>query len=342
MDYNEFTIIMPDDLHAHFREEESTDINDVLLKEVVPYTARMAARGLAMPNTKRPICNGRDVERYRAALKKAGGSGFEPMIAVKLTQRTTPRDVREWKDAGANAIKLMPEGVTTNSSDAVTDIRRLDDTLHAAKEANLVLCVHAETPGAFCLDRESHYCTETIPYLASIGGKVVVEHLTSEIGVRTVEALGPNVAATITPQHLWMTLDNVIGSGIRPHNFCLPIAKYPSDQRALIRAATSGNPKFFLGTDSAPHVREMKERSIGCAGAFVAPVAIPILVQIFEDQGQLGKLEDFTSRYGAEFYGLPLNARTMTIVRRRWTVPSLYGRIVPFLSGETLEYDIAT
>lgn len=343
MTFGELTIRMPDDFHAHFREEASTDINDVLLKDVVPYTARMASRGLAMPNTKRPIGGGRDVERYYPVLKRAGGPGFEPLMAVKLTQRSTPRDVQEWKDAGVTSIKLMPEGVTTNSDDAVTDIRRLDDTLHAAREAGLVLCVHAETPGAFCLDRESHYCQGTVPYLASIGGRVVIEHLTSDVGVQTVEKLGPNVAGTITPQHLRMTLDNVIGHGIRPHNFCLPVAKYPSDQRALIRAATSGNPKFFLGTDTAPHVREKKERAIGCAGVFVAPVAMSILVQVFDDQGALDKLEDFTSRFGAEFYGLSLNTGRLTLLRRRWTVPALYfGRVVPFLSGEMLEYDIAT
>lgn len=334
----------PDDMHVHLREGG-------MLQLVAPLTAKDFARALVMPNTNTPILSGWDVAKYRGEIKLAA-PGFEPLMTIKLVESTTPEIILAAQAAGAIAAKVYPQGVTTNSADGI-DPEAVMDTYEALEACGMVLCLHGEMPGVFCMDREAAFLTS----LETIAGifpklKIVLEHVTTAAAVRCVERLGPNVAATITVHHLMLTLDDVVGDKIQPHNFCKPIAKTPADRAALREAATSGNPKFFLGTDSAPHSRYHKECASGCAGVFTAPVAMPLLAEIFETEGSLGDgpvLERFTSEFGARFYGLPLNEGTLTLVRKPWTshreyqipsneMDSARDRVRPFLPGREMPW----
>jgi len=264
-------------------------------------------------------------------------------MTIKLTQATTARTIREARAFGVVAAKLYPEGVTTNSEDGVRDVGALDEVFSVISAEGMVLCVHAEAPGVFCLDREGAY----LPRVQSIVEeypdlRVVVEHVSTDDAVKFVMASGPNVAATITAHHLVLTLDDVVGGSLSPHNFCKPIAKRQEDRAALVRAAAYGNSKFFLGTDSAPHRQGDKECCSGCAGCFTAPIAMPLLAQVFEREAGMSTrlrdaLERFTSVHGAKFYGLPLNEGTITL-RREPTVVKREGSVVPFMAGKTLEW----
>jgi dihydroorotase len=329
----------PDDFHVHLREGD-------LLKEVFVHTARCFRRALVMPNLKRPITIGSRARDYRdqiVRLAEAAGVEFYPLMTLKLTQDISVNDIKNAPAYDVRAVKVYPEGVTTNSDNGVKDIERISlDVFRAMADLDLVLCVHAEEPGVFSMDREKAYLhhvrniAEAVPNL-----KIVLEHVTTEDAVRFVRnGCGPNVAATITVHHLLITLDDVIGDRVRPHNFCKPIAKTPGDQSALVAAALSGNPKFFLGTDSAPHVKETKECASGCAGCFTAPVAMELLANLFDERDKLTSLEGFTSEFGAKFYGLKLNDSRLTLTRQNWTVPDIYGSVVPFMAGEKLKWKI--
>ncbi|MBU6389666.1 dihydroorotase, partial [Patescibacteria group bacterium] len=239
------------------------------------------------------------------------------------------------------AGKLYPEGVTTNSEDGVNDIPALYPVFERMAKEEFILCLHGERPGVFSLDRETAF----LPVLEEIATrfpnlKIVLEHVTTEAAVELVKKLPDTVAATITVHHLYLTLDDVIGDKIRPHHFCKPVAKRPEDRAALLAAATSGNPKFFLGTDSAPHAVETKECEAGCAGVYTAPVAIPLLAEIFERQNALDQLEGFTSFFGAEWYGLPPNAAHITLQKQEWIVPDRCGTVVPFRAGKKLTWKV--
>lgn len=324
----------PDDFHVHLRDGE-------LLKTVLPHTTQTFKRALVMPNLKRPIVEAADVWRYRDEIRRLSeDSGFEPLMTLKLTQDTTPALI-EYARRDIVAVKYYPEGATTNSEGGVSDIMSLSETLRAIESCGLVLCVHAELASGFCLDREREFMP-TIRWLHTSFPKlrIVVEHITTTDAIETVCCMGPEVAATITPHHLILTLDDVVGDKLQPHNFCKPIAKRPRDRYALLRAATSGNPKFFLGTDSAPHTQETKECSSGCAGCFTAPLAIPLLADIFYSAGALATLGDFTSAFGASFYKLPLNTEHVELVRVEWTVPDRYGSVVPFMAGRKIQHQI--
>lgn len=295
-----------------------------------------------MPNLTPPILTAADIYEYATEIRKAlPNSTFKPLMTFKIVDSTTPKILSELKKVGAVAGKLYPEGVTTNSDDGVKDIPALYPVFAEMEKLGLVLCLHGEMPEVFCLDREEAF----LPVFEAIANKfpklkIVLEHITTAAAVEKIQSFPDNVAATITVHHLELTLDEVIGEKIRPHNFCKPIAKRPQDQEALLAAATSGNPKYFLGTDSAPHLAETKECAAGCAGVYTAPIMLPLLVEIFEDAGRLEKLEDFTSRFGAQFYGLALNQETVTLIKESWVIPDRYGPIVPYKSGLTLHWKL--
>jgi dihydroorotase len=334
----QFKIRRPDDFHVHLREE-------AMLENVLPHTAQNFARALVMPNLKSAVRVGIQAREYREKIRRlAEKTPFEPLMTIKLTQRTTAADIEDAAARHAIAVKVYPEGVTTNSEDGVRDIEAINpDVFRAMVKEHVALCVHAEEPGVFSLDREASYLThvrkiaEAHPDL-----RIIIEHITTAEAAKFVMEAGPNVAATITVHHLLITLDDVVGDqGIRPHNFCKPIAKRPEDRDVLVDAATSGYHRFFLGTDSAPHAKDTKECGRGCAGCFTAPIAMPLLAELFDKRDSLDKLEAFTSENGANFYGLNLNKDYVTLERQEWEVPPTYGSVVPFKAGEKLGWRVA-
>lgn len=335
------SIRRPDDFHVHLRQ-------GAMLAKVLPATARRFGRALVMPNTRPPTATAEDVSRYREEILTAASARnlrFEPLMTVMLTPATTPQTIFAAKDAGAIAAKLYPQGVTTNSSDGVKSVGALAPVFAAMERCGMALCLHGETPDVFCLDREEAF----LPELRAIARefprlRIVLEHLSTASAVACVEALPDTVAATITVHHLRLTLDDVVGNLLSPHHFCKPIAKRPHDREALVAAALGGNPKFFLGTDSAPHPQEVKECHAGCAGVFSAPVALESLADLFDRLDALDRLEDFTSSFGSRFYGLPLNEGTVELKRESWQVPmdSLeWWGLVPFHAGDTLRWRLA-
>jgi dihydroorotase len=329
------TIRRPDDWHVHLRDGE-------LLAAVGPDTARHFARALVMPNLTPPVVTGADASAYRERILQATAeSGFEPLMTIKVLPQTTAEVVREAKLAGVVAGKLYPQGVTTNSEDGWSEIEALYPAFEAMQEEGLVLCLHGETPGVFSLDRESHFVQETLGELSRSFPrlKIVLEHVTTRVGVEAVQRL-ENVAGTITVHHLLLTLDDVIGGALNPHHFCKPVAKRPEDRDALVQAALR-SPKFFLGTDSAPHLRERKECAAGCAGVYTAPVAVALSAEVFDGHGALEHLEAFTSERGAAFYGVPLNEGTLTLSREASPVPAAVGGVVPMRAGAQVAWTVA-
>lgn len=333
----------PDDFHVHFRQGD-------MLRCVAPHTASQFARALVMPNTTPPVRTADDVARYRQEILNSAGPGFAPLMTIKLLPETTPDIIRAAQGAGVVAAKLYPRGVTHNAEDGVPLERFpavVADALGAMEEAGMVLSIHGERPRVYYANRESSFLplldrlVQAYPRL-----RVVVEHITTEAAVCTVRRLPDTVAATITVHHLLITGDHVLGelngrTAIRPHFYCLPVAKRPEDRDALVRAAISGEPNFFFGSDSAPHPVHAKECAEGCGGIFTAPVALPLLVDLFEAQGATDRLEDFVSRFGAAFYGLPLNEGAVGLIRETWTVSDKYGDVVPFRAGNTLAWRVA-
>ncbi len=340
------TIRRPDDFHVHFREGQ-------MLKDVAPLTAKNFGRALVMPNLKQPILNGAMVHEYRQEIMEATrGLGFTPLMTIKITAATTPKTIRDGQDFGVIAGKLYPEGVTTNSEDGVRNVKDLYLVFAEMERVGMVLSIHGEKPTAFVLDREKEFLPDvqeivrTFPKL-----KVVLEHITTVEAVEFVESAREGVAATITIHHLLITLHDLLcfkrggNEFLNPHLYCKPIAKYPRDREALVGAALSSNPKFFFGSDSAPHPRGNKESGCGCAGVFTAPVALPLLVKFFIKYQAFEKLEPFTSEFGARFYGLRvLNLGTITLEKKEWLVPGehAFGGVVPFMSGEKIAWQIMT
>jgi len=324
------------DFHCHLRTGRE-------LNSVVAFTVQQFNGAVVMPNTSPPILTALDVSRYKKEILDRT-SFFEPLMTIQINEKTTPEIVEEAKRVGAVAGKVYPKGVTTNSQNGVTDFRAIYPALEKMQKLGMLLLLHGEDPWEkiTCLDREKVF----LPTLYGIVNdfpklKIVLEHITTEAAVNFIQSLPNNVAATITPHHLVLTIDDVIGNFIKPHNFCKPIAKMPADRAALLKAATSGNPKFFFGSDSAPHVKERKECSCGCAGVFNAPIAIPLLTQIFEEQGALKRLEDFVTNFGIRFYNLQYEAiDALVLAKEDWVVPLQYNGIVPFMAGQTLHWKI--
>lgn len=336
------TIRRPDDWHVHLRDGD-------MLRGVVDHTARQFARAIVMPNLVPPVTRAADAAAYRDRIVAAlpEGTDFTPLMTCYLTDRTDPDDLAAgFADGVFTAAKLYPAGATTNSANGVTDIARIRPVLERMQAIWMPLLVHGEVtdPAVDVFDREAVFIDRVLaPLVRDMPElKVVFEHVTTAEAVEFVECACPNVAATITPQHLHINRNAMLVGGIRPHAYCLPVAKREKHRLALRRAATSGNPKFFLGTDSAPHAREAKESACGCAGIFNAPFALESYATVFDREGALDKFEGFASEHGPRFYGLPLNEGTVTLERAEVQVPETIDAagtpVVPFHAGETLAW----
>ena len=339
------TLRRPDDWHLHLRDGAA-------LAAVVADSARRFARAIVMPNLKPAVRTTVQALDYRERILGAlpEGAAFDPLMTLYLTDDTPPEEIARAKLSGhVYGVKLYPAGATTHSDEGVTRLSRCFHTLEKMEELGVPLLVHGEStdPAIDVFDREQAFIEETLgPTLERFSRlKVVLEHITTREAAQYVEVTGPNVAATITAHHLLMNRNALFLGGIRPHHYCLPVLKRESHREALVEAATSGNPKFFLGTDSAPHPRGAKEAACGCAGIYTAHAAIELYATAFEEADALDKLEGFASVYGAEFYGLPLNADKITLERAEWHVPErlAFGaeELVPLRAGETIPWTLA-
>ena len=331
-------IQIPDDWHLHFRDGE-------MLNETVPATARCFKRAIVMPNLVPPVTNAKMVEEYcqRILDARPEGSDFEPLMTLYLTNETTIEDIVEAKQVGTVAAKLYPAGATTNSDAAVKSLDDLYPIFEQMQKQGMLLLIHGEVTDNHIdvFDREKEFIDRHLTRIVAAFPelKIVFEHITTKEAVDFVLAANDNVAATITPQHLLLNRNDLLVGGVRPHNYCLPVLKRNIHQQALREIVATGNKKFFLGTDSAPHEKSKKESACGCAGCYSAWSAIELYAQVFDELGVLDKLEGFASHYGADFYGLPRNDGTITLVKEDWTIPEQIilpngNRIVPFFAGK--------
>ena len=339
------TIPRPDDWHVHLRDGAA-------LAAVAPFTARRFGRAIVMPNLKPAVTTTDQARAYRERILAAvpAGGAFEPLMTLYLTERTEPGEIDRAKDSGfVHGVKLYPAGATTHSDAGVADVARVLPVLERMEERGMPLLVHGETPGADIdpFDREAHFIDAVLAPLARrfTGLKIVFEHITTRRAAEFVRSARAGLAATITPQHLLHNRGAIFAGGLRPHLYCLPVLKREADRRELVAAATSGDPRFFLGTDSAPHERAAKESACGCAGMFTAHAGIELYAEVFEDAGRLDRLEGFASRFGAAFYGLPAHRETITLVAEPWTVPQTYGfgdgALVPYRAGASVRWRLA-
>jgi dihydroorotase len=339
------TLTRPDDWHLHLRDGEA-------LAAVVPATARQMGRAIIMPNLKPPVTTTEQAQGYRERILAARptGSTFEPLMTLYLTDNTPAEEIERAVASGlVHAVKLYPAGATTNSDSGVTDLAHCDAAIGAMARLGLPLLVHGEVTDAEIdiFDREAVFIERVMKPLLERHPdlKVVFEHITTADAAEFVAQAPANVGATITAHHLLFNRNHMLVGGIRPHYYCLPILKRERHREALLAAATSGSGKFFLGTDSAPHAQGDKESACGCAGAYTAPTAIELYAAAFEQAGALDRLEGFASHFGPDFYGLPRNADTITLVREEWTLPDSLPyangqRIVPLKAGETLMWKL--
>ena len=339
------TLPRPDDWHVHLRDGAA-------MAAVVGATASVFARAIVMPNLRPPITTTALARAYRDRILAAlpPGSHFEPLMTLYLTDNTTPAEIAVAKASGiVHAVKYYPAGATTNSDSGVTALDRAYPALAAMEKHDIVLSVHGEVtdPDVDVFDRERVFVDRHLTRIVRDfpGLRVVVEHLTTEDAASFVASAGPNVAATITPQHLLWSRNALFAGGLRPHLYCMPVLKRESHRRALVRAATSGSPRFFLGTDSAPHARGVKESACCGAGCYSAPLALPLYAEAFEDAAALDRLPAFASKFGADFYKLPSHSDTVTLVREAWTVPDDYpfggSPLVPLRAGQAVRWRVA-
>ncbi len=342
---DELVLTRPDDWHLHVRDGDA-------LRAVLPFTARQFARAIIMPNLVPPVVTTAQALAYRERLLAAlpAGATFEPLMTLYLTDTTPPEEITRARDSGRVAgVKLYPAGATTNSDSGVTDLRRCDATLAEMQRVGVPLLIHGEVTHDHVdiFDREAVFIEEVLKPLTNRfpALKVVFEHITTANAVEFVRTAPSNIAATITAHHLLLNRNHMLVGGVRPHNYCLPVLKRERHRHALVEAATSGSPKFFLGTDSAPHARSAKENACGCAGTFSAPAALELYTQVFDAAGRLDRLEAFASHHGPDFYGLPRNEGQVVLRRESWRIPATYPfldeTIVPFMAGETLDWRMA-
>ncbi|WP_375402040.1 dihydroorotase [uncultured Sphingomonas sp.] len=334
------TIRRPDDWHVHLRD-------GAMLEAVAGHTARTFARAIVMPNLSPPVTKVAAAQAYRERITAAlpAGSGFTPLMTCYLTDNADPGEIVRGHAAGVfTACKLYPAGATTNSAHGVTDVRNIARVLEAMQRAGMPLLVHGEVtdPAVDIFDREAVFIERVLrPLLRDFPAlKVVMEHITTAEAAAFVEERGDRLAATITPQHLHLSRNALFDGGLRPHAYCLPVLKRERHRLAVRRAATGGCPRFFLGTDSAPHEVARKESGCGCAGVFNAPFALESYAAVFDEEGALDRLEAFASENGARWYGLPLNEGTVTLVRGGVLVPERVGDVVPFHAGERLGWRV--
>lgn len=333
------TIRSPDDWHVHLRDGD-------MLRKVAPYTAREFARAIVMPNLIPPVTSPEAAAAYRRRILAASGTDFTPLMTCYLTDQTSPDELaRGFEESMWVAAKLYPAGATTNSSSGVTNFRNIYPALERMQQIGMVLCVHGEVtdPDIDVFDREAVFIDRILSQLTRDfpALKIVLEHISTTEAVDFIAGGKSNLAATVTPQHLMLNRNALFAGGLRPHAYCLPIAKRETHRLAVRRAATSGARNIFLGTDSAPHALEAKESACGCAGIFNSPFALESYATVFEQEGALDKLESFASVNGAAFYGLPLNEGTITLERAQTQVPNEIEGLVPFHAGETLPWRFA-
>jgi dihydroorotase len=336
------TIRRPDDWHVHLRD-------GAMLEHVAQYTARQFARAIIMPNLSPPVTTAEEGAAYRDRINAAvpAGLDFTPLIIAYLTDHSSPDAMARGHAEGIfTAAKLYPAHATTGSAHGVTDVAKIMPVLERMAEIGMPLLIHGEVTDhdVDIFDREAVFIDRTLKGLVRDlpDLKIVFEHITTSEAVDFVTAAPANVAATITPQHLHINRNAMLVGGIRPHAYCLPVAKREQHRLAVRAAAVSGSPKFFLGTDSAPHAVHTKEAACGCAGIFNAPYALESYIQVFDEEGALDKFEGFASEHGPNFYGLPLNTDTVTFERGETVVPERVGEVVPFHAGETLGWRLAS
>ncbi len=343
-----FQITQPDDMHVHLRD-------GAIMQTVARATARQFGRAIIMPNLVPPVTTTAAAEAYAERIKTATGNGFEPLMVLYLTDNTSKDEIKKAKESGVvKAVKYYPAGATTNSDSGVTDIEKVYPVLEEMEKLGLPFLVHGEVTDkeidifdreAVFIDRVLNPVTKKFPAL-----KIVFEHVTTKQAAEFVAAAGNNIAATITPQHLLFNRNHMLVGGIRPHYYCLPVLKREEHREALVKAAVSGSKKFFAGTDSAPHLIHRKESSCGCAGCFNAPNAVEFYAEVFDRNADLAKtgtqkiFENFMSKSGTEFYGLPYNSKKITLTRKPTKIADAVetpeGKIIPLMAGETLNWSV--
>ena len=337
------TITRPDDWHIHLRDGAQ-------LKDTVRDASRYMGRAIIMPNLVPPATNTEEALAYRQRIMDQNPQGnFDPLMVLYLTNNTSPEEIVKAKESGLiYAAKLYPAGATTNSDSGVTDVKNIYPVLEALQKVGMLLLVHGEVTDASIdiFDREKTFIDSILKDIVNDFPelKIVLEHITTKDAAEFVSNAGENVAATITAHHLLFNRNHMLAGGIRPHYYCLPILKRNIHQEALIKAATSGSKKFFLGTDSAPHMQHAKEAACGCAGSYTAHAAIELYAEVFEAAGALDKLEAFASFNGPDFYDLPRNSDTITLVKESWDVPTSYPlgteKVVPIRAGEQIAWQV--
>ncbi len=340
----EITIVRPDDWHLHLRDGAA-------MRDVVSHSARQFGRAIIMPNLRPPIVTAQQALAYRERILAAlpADADFEPLMTLYLTDATSPAEMRRAREAGIVAIKLYPAGATTNSDAGVSDLAKVGATLAAAEREGIVLLVHGEVTDSAVdiFDREAVFIERhLIPLRRDFPGlRIVLEHVTTREGAQYVAEAGVNTAATLTAHHLLYNRNALFSGGLRPHHYCLPVLKREVHRQALVAAATSGSPRFFLGTDSAPHASALKEHASGCAGCYTALTALELYAEVFDTAGAIDRLEGFASLHGPAFYGLPRNEGTVTLRRQTWSVPDAvpFGEatLKPLRAGETLAWKLA-
>ena len=339
------TLTQPDDWHVHVR-------NGAMLKTVIAHTARQFGRAIIMPNLKPPVTTVKQALSYRKEILNAlpADSTFQPLMTLYLTNQTSVAEVKQVAESAfVHAFKLYPAGATTHSEAGISTLVTVYPILEAMEKYNIPLLIHGEVTDEVCdiFDREAIFLEKILTGLIQQfpALQIVLEHITTKEAVQFVESAAKNIAATITPQHLLYNRNALLVGGIRPHHYCLPILKRESHRLALVKAATSGNPKFFLGTDSAPHLSNLKETACGCAGCYTAHAALELYAEAFEKAGALDKLEGFASFYGADFYQLPRNTKTITLEKQDWLVPDHYGEndisVTPLKANEMLAWKVS-
>ncbi len=342
---NKITITRPDDWHLHLRDEGH-------MRAVLPDTARRFARAIVMPNLRPPVTTTALALEYRDRIRAAlpAGSRFEPLMTLYLTDQTQPEEIAKARQSGAvHAVKYYPAGATTHSDSGVTDLEKCHGVFEAMEACGMPLLVHGEVtdPAVDIFDRERVFLERALAPLIERFSRlrVVAEHITTREAARFVAAAPPRIAATITAHHLLLSRNALFAGGIRPHHYCLPVLKREEHRQALVEAATSGSPRFFLGTDSAPHARHTKETDCGCAGIYTAHAGIELYAEVFDRAGALGRLEGFTSHFGPDFYGLPRNTGSITLVKDAWNVPDELpyhrDKLVPFRGGGSIAWKVA-